>query len=62
MGFKVMAGDEAFYFLHEDGILKGAVLMHVDDFYLAGTEEFIENVLKVIDQQLTVSKVEIDKF
>ena len=37
MGLKVMDGDETFYFLDEDGFLKGAVLMHVDDFSLAGT-------------------------
>ena len=35
MGFKVMDGDEAFYFLHKDGRLQGAVLTHVDDFNLS---------------------------
>ena len=62
MGLKVMDGDEAFYYLHEDGNLKGAVLMHVDDFNLAGTDKFVEEVLEIVDQQLTVSKVERDKF
>ena len=41
MGLKVMDGDEAFFYLHKDGQLQGAVLTHVDDFNLAGTDEFI---------------------
>ena len=31
LGLKVMIGHEAFYYLHEEGELKGVVLMHVDD-------------------------------
>ena len=55
MGLKVREGYEAFNYLHEDGKLKGAVLMHVDDFNLTGTNYFVEEVLKVVDQELTVS-------
>ena len=62
MGLKVMDGDEAFYFLHEDSVLKGAVITHVDDFTLAGTEEFINKVLEIISRELTVSKIEKDNF
>jgi len=62
MGLRVMDGDEAFYFLHEDGHLQGAVLTHVDDFSLAGTDDFVEKVIRQVEQQLTVSKVEKDKF
>ena len=40
-----MDGDEAFYFLHKNGQLQGAVLTYVDDFNLAGTEEFVNKVL-----------------
>ena len=32
LGLKIMPGDEAFYYLHEEGKLQGAVLTHVDDF------------------------------
>ena len=38
IGLKVMEGDEAFYYQHENGELKGVVITHVDDFTLAGTE------------------------
>ena len=31
---KVMPRDEAFYYLHERGELIGAVLTHVDDFFM----------------------------
>ena len=56
-----MAGDEAFYYLHKDGKLMGAVITHIDDFTLAGTNEFVEQVLKVINKELTVSKIERDE-
>ena len=38
IGLKVMEGDEAFYYLHRDGDLMGAVITPVDDFTLAETE------------------------
>ena len=40
----------------------GAVITHVDDFTLAGTEDFIKEVLGTISRELTVSKIEKDKF
>ena len=62
MGMKVMEGDEAFYYLHKDGILKGAVITHVDDFTLAGTPDFIKEVLEMVERELTILKVERDNF
>ena len=62
IGLKVMEGDEAFYYLHQDGELMGAVITHVDDFTLAGTEEFIRKVSETISRELTVSKIERDYF
>ena len=59
---KVMEGDKAFYYLHKDGVLKGAVITHVDDFTLAGTSIFIQEVLEMVEKELTVSKVERDNF
>ena len=45
IGIKVIEGDEAFYYLHdEEGFLKGAMITHVDDFTLAGMSSFIEKV------------------
>ena len=58
IGLKVMEGDEAFYYLHKDGILRGAVITHMDDFNLAGKDDLIEEVLEIVDKELTVSKIE----
>ena len=52
IGLKVMKGDEAFYYLHKDGELVGAVITHVDNFTMAGTEEFIKETLKIIGKEL----------
>ena len=40
----------------------GAVIMHVDNFTLAGTKTFIKEVLETISRELTVSKIERDNF
>ena len=57
-----MIGDEAFYYLHRDGDLIGGVITHVDDFTIAGTDDFIKEILKAIEDELTISKVEKDNF
>ena len=55
--FRTIDGDKAFYYLNVDGRLYGAVITHVDDFNLAGTPDFFKNVISVIEEELTVSKV-----
>ena len=40
----------------------GAVITHVDNFTLAGTEDFIKEVLETISRELTISKIERDNF
>ena len=62
IGLKVMEGDEAFYYLHKDGELVGAVITHVNDFTMAGTDEFIKETLKIIGKELTISKTKEDDF
>lgn len=62
LGLKIMPGDEAFYYLHEEGELKCAILTHVDDLILAGSTAFIEKIRAGIADELTLSKVEKDKF
>ena len=57
-----MEADEAFYYLHRDGDLIGGVITHIDDFTIAGTEDFIKEILKGIEDELTISKVEKDNF
>ena len=62
MGLCVMDRDEAFYFFHKDGVLLEAILTHVDDFNLAETDEFVEEIISKVEQNLIVSKVEKNKF
>ena len=45
MGLWVLDVDEVFYFLQEDGYLQQVVITHVDDFNLAGTDDFVQKVL-----------------
>ena len=39
-------GDDAFYYLHEEGELQHVVLTHVDDLILARTFEFMRNLVQ----------------
>jgi len=62
IGLQVMEGDEAFHYHHRDGDLIGTVITHVDNFTLAGTDAFINEVLEIVSRELTVSKIERDDF
>ena len=60
---RILDGDEAFYFRHdENGNLEGMVSSHVDDFILAGTEKFLEEITSKIAQKLEISKLEDNEF
>ena len=62
MGLKTVKGDEAFYYRHKDGKLEGMILSHVDDFNMAGTEKFLGEIRTMLKTELSVSKVERNKF
>lgn len=62
MNIKIMEDDEAFYFLQKEGKLKGAILTHKDYFNIAGDDNFLEMVLDNVERELTISKVEKNKF
>ena len=59
---KIVPGDKAFYFKKEKGDLEGMIFTHVDDFKIAGSVNFIENILKKLKETLTVSKVEKGQY
>ena len=40
----------------------GSSLTQVDDFTIARTDDFIKEILKVIEDELNISKVEKDNF
>ena len=48
--------------LNEDGVLKRAVLAHVDDFSVAGNNAFLERILTWISVTHTVSKTQYSRF
>ena len=51
-----------FYYSNIEGVLHCAILTHVDDFYIAGTPEFVKWIIEHIGIELTVSKIEEDCF
>ena len=59
---KSLPGDEAFYYKNENGNLLGMIITHVDDFQVAGSNIFIESILKRLNNTLTVSKIEHGSF
>ena len=61
-GYKRVTGDEAYYFKYENGKLVGQLLLHVDDFMMAGEAKFVNETTKMFEKTLTVSKVEDNKF
>ena len=62
LGLKTVEGYKAFYFWNVDGKFCGAVLTHVDDFEVAGTPEFVKEIILAVEEELSVSKVEEDTF
>ena len=51
-----------YYKKNKEGELEGMISTHVDDFNLAGREEFPEAVIEEIKKVLDVSKVEDGRF
>ena len=61
-GLRNASGDEAFYYQHDGNNLVGMVITHVDDFSIAGTKKFVDNLIEKVQGALTVSKIEKDGF
>ena len=56
---KTLPGDEDFYYKHEGGRLAGMVITHVDDFQIAGNDQFLESLEEKLNGSLAVSKVDL---
>ena len=51
------------FFRHDEkGNLEGMVSSHVDDFILAGTDKFLEEITRKIAEILEISKLEDNEF
>ena len=44
LGMKSVSGDDAFFYKAENGVLSGMCILHVDDFLIAGTKQFYDDV------------------
>ena len=42
--------------------MEGMILSHVDDFILAGMDNFIEKITEEVKKKLNISKLENDEF
>lgn len=62
LGLKTLLGDDALHDENRNGNLLGINLSHVDDFTIAGNEEFLRRIVKGISDRFTVSKIEKDEF
>merc|ERR1712243_387353 len=62
MGLKTLPGDDAVCYEHKNGKLMGLSLSHVDDFTIAGTQEFVQRIVAGIEEKFTVSEIEEDNF
>ena len=60
---RILKGDKAFYYHHnEEDKFYGMVSSHVDDFILAGTEKFMEEITLKIKEKLEISKLKPNMF
>ena len=62
MNFAEMNEDNAFFFMRKNGELIAMISSHVDDFKIASTNDFGQQIIDNIAKHLTISKVEKDSF
>ena len=59
---KLLPSDNAYFYCQKNGILVGQVVIHVDDFFISGTGDFLELFLNIVKSSLKVSKIEYGSF
>ena len=55
-GFKIAGKDEGYFYKNGGGKLKGQVAIHVDDFFVAGNDDFIKHVEMLVGNSLKYQK------
>ena len=55
-GFKIAGEDEAYFYKNVDGNLQGQVAIHVDDFLITGSNQFIEETVAFNSAKLRFQK------
>ena len=53
LGMQSVSGDDAFFFLTINGSLMGMCILHVDDFLLAGNEQFFTKIQDTLTSRFT---------
>ena len=59
---KSLSGDDALFYLIEDGKLIGMCNLHVDDFLIGGTPDFLNRIERKLKGRFTFGKIELQKF
>ena len=62
LGFQKSAQDEALFLYKRDGVLKGLVTLHVDDFMHAGDKEFKLHVMPALLKGLVIGSTDEKEF
>ena len=62
MGMRTISGDEALFHMIEDGKLVGMCILHVDDFLVGGTNEFLKALSNKLKGRFTFGKTESGSF
>ena len=62
LGFKKSPLDKGLFYMIKDGKLIGLVGIHVDDFFYAGTKEFIDQIMPKVLGIFKVGKQESKQF
>ena len=51
-GILRLKGDETYYYCHKEGVMEGMISSFVDDFVMAGNEEFLEVFTEKMGEKL----------
>ena len=62
LGMVQIPGDEAAYYKMRNGKLACILVTHVDDFGIASSREFFNEMIEALKKQLKISKIEEDEF
>ena len=61
-GMKSVSGDDAYFSMVKNGELFGMTVLHVDDFLVAGSQEFLNMISTKLKDRFTFGKMELAKF
>ena len=61
-GMKSISGDYAFFSMNKEGELQGMTVLHVDDFLVAGNQDFIRMIGQKFKKKFTFGKTELGQF